>query len=447
MFTGTADKLLDTRPKFYHRWHEGEDVRMPHSTTLKPVAWYVPYEEKMDGTGAPATGVKYKPNMKMGYLREVYLMHTTPAIYVRSELKDKIQIRLCDNPGHKLIKNAVANIGSLPPSFTGKCLDAIRGRTLSGDMKDEYYKAIGNIPELTTWSNYLPSKVLTIPLPYFFCDSSTRGLPLWRMEDGQCVFINTYNPYSSIIQMRQRKGDAKESKKDEDWELIEFNKNFISDNIVGDSEMYAFYSKVEEDEIKAEMECGAKSKLYDIVTYSSYESKNYNQLGETAEIRWTTQFPIRGIYFMAESKYHEKRNCHSKYTLPGSGGAICSSFSMKIGSTDVFPENTPIDRAGFVTSWYHTKKPGTPGIHFVSFVDNYPSPPLSHDISLNTGGIQSEFFVKLESNSKQDEFEQFKLHLHTVEVHTLEFVIGSDGKNKLIIDAEKPEKTKEEQKS
>lgn len=113
------------------------------------------------------------------YIAHLSLTLTLPELKVNTNLYPGAKIAWCSKIGFALIQKISIDSGSaIIDVLTRDSLNMWYEIYITEQLRKKVDKMIGNIPELTTPSEYIPPYTLTIPLPFGFTKSSTTAIPM-----------------------------------------------------------------------------------------------------------------------------------------------------------------------------------------------------------------------------------------------------------------------------
>lgn len=186
-----------TKSPFYY---EENQVMTYSSESIVEMQYTTPHRNK-DETYI------YTPSNEYHRLMHVYVSVKLPYIKISSEYEDRVQIKLCKNPMHNIVKSALLKIQNMNGGYVQHIntffLDGYRIKDCLNVKNWDYM--VGNRKELSTWSNLLTtSDDLVLPLPFFIDCSSQYSIPLhmFSTSEGVKISICYMLQLDSIIRMR-----------------------------------------------------------------------------------------------------------------------------------------------------------------------------------------------------------------------------------------------------
>ena len=173
-------------------------------------------------SGCPGFGDEFSVSVSRAgdYLLDTWLRITTPCISVVSgvvagdrdltsgqlerklclPLAGKIKVGWTPNLMHNLIVEACITFNDLVAArFDKFFLDFWASFTVPASKKAGYNTMIGNISELVVPSNTLPSRILNLPLPFFFSRDSGVALPTAALPYNDIRISLTFEKLENLL--------------------------------------------------------------------------------------------------------------------------------------------------------------------------------------------------------------------------------------------------------
>jgi len=306
-------------------------------------------------------------NRQLDFLLYVYMSRMFPGYKVKEKLKDNLQIRWTHKVGTCHIDNINLMIdGVSRQTITSKSLDIYGQYFMKSGFRKKYRQDIGDEKYLQDWSNELRPFSTKVPLPFFFSKKRNNALPLFLSGQSKIEIKGIFrNKISELLKMRSRK-DVNSP-----WEEIEFKWQYLqgvndqNQKILGEPELFAYYSKTTEEEKSAWIESIEKNsyksyKMYyeDIIINSP---DKYFGTSEPYSDDLMCKTPSKCIFWVAQDVEGLKYNNYSNYTNNPldikSGDYPITKISMKHGTNSRF-EN--LDPSHFDSMMAYSRFPSTP---------------------------------------------------------------------------------------
>lgn len=300
-------------------------------------------------------------------LKGTHLCVNLPTARVIAEHADTIRIAWPENVGHHVTEKAVFEYGAkikleLPSIF----LDAEHQYNLQrGAGKRKMYDAnIGNLPELTNFSTYLPSRPLYVKQPWFYWGRKTFW-PLFKYNKNPTNHVYTFRSYESLLRIQQLQDGV--------WVTLTSDKENVGRYVVfGETEtpvLKGRFGQLSEEEysVNTEKGCIEKSKVFirDVVVLTSENEKQYDS-PETLSLK--SGHICSYFYYMASDTRNKLTANYSNYRNQQGDHSVVSS-SLLYGGNPLFENFTPQDtNAG--QGEYFPSVPRQKGYNVYTFVND-----------------------------------------------------------------------------
>lgn len=392
-------------------------------------------------------------NGKHDLLMYTSLRQQLPAIVVRDVFQDLIEICWVRNIGINTIRSGQLLWGEdKVTSIDTKSIEAEYKIFKSNADKDFFDSNIGNIPMLTSWNSFLPSKSTIVEQPWFYSKDKSLGLPIYYAF-GNKNFVHTYvfnRSIQSLLRMR-RIVPANERKNPEvvEYQYIETDLKYVHvenklENL-SPPEMMGIYVKLLPDEVDAH-KCMTESNSYGdfyIEDVAVFTSENPSKYGNNLSVEVKEDAIAHTLVWMAENKSATDMGILSNYTTNTiemqNGYDPIETTSLRVGSNDYFKElHSDYTRCLFMRDF--PGKVASPGFHAFSFSSDPTS--MNAKMGVNTGLLTSKLTVKLKDTNpflkqldpitgkallKASESPEFLLHVYLLITRKISFY--SDGKD------------------
>lgn len=448
--TANPEKAFKATSVFHSDWHEGAKKKITHRYDQLSVSWHVIQDEILKSV-ASANSVSYTPNDKQHYQDTMYMRYTLPALQVKKEFQDNVQIAWTPWSGHNIVDKAqlFGDLVELKPGV----FDLQSQWYMKSDFYEPYRANCGNVDELTSWQTSLPKFSGDVPQPWPFCLDITQGLPLCQLDGVQ--FVYTFKPLTSLLRMRvksdkmvdilaarsasgESKSDAKAAKGvvEDGWTLVKPDEylHCITEPLIDIStrytpEMHCAYTFTNPAEYNYWPKCSGDKggwRSYEVPTYVHGASINPVGYGNKAEVKIDTKLPIRALHFTACNQKSISTNMFSNYTTNsqagGQGVSPCSDYSLNCGDVKV-ASGKLCSHAQFITAWYRFPScPKEAGHHAVAFVHKLPS--IDHDVSISAKDGSHNLVVSIDdpTRSTDDPDTRFIVDAYALVIRKMDLV-------------------------
>lgn len=407
--------------------------------------------------------MKYKLNngSKYDFLTYVSLRHQLPAIRVKKEFENDIQICWCKNVAYNSIIQAELLYGEEAfVSLYSKSFEINDERLVNDEMRKNNNISAGNIPRLREWNNSLPADTLTVEQPWSFSRDASLGLPLFYYFNNTDFWLNyEYNKdISSLLRMRKliKNEDEHEVKDgiiekdgDKSYLIVECDLKYLfvegALQKLKDPEMYGMFVKGTPEEIDA-YKCWTRGNKYGdfyIEDMIPYVSTNPAEYAVTLGIDLDSNSICHTLVWMAENFTSSGIGNLSNYTTntldESKGYNPIETTTLKVGSNEYF-KDLPTDYSG---NLFGRDFPGKSKNSFYN-VWSFSSVPtsLNAKVGVNMSKLASKLMVKLKDTDpflkelnplngntviKKTESPKFKLHVYLLVTRKISFIADGDG--------------------
>jgi hypothetical protein len=269
------------------------------------------------------------------------LWQVLPEIRVKNKFKDTVQVCWCMNIGLNIVREA----SLVTETSTIQTMDSIWLNRVTQHMlqidRDHLFQMIGNVPELTSWSNQLPRYTLTVPQFWDYCRDYGKALPIGLAKKDTISHIYKMRErIASLLRIRIKQG--------EEWietrlDACRFKECPLVDveleTRLSPPELYASYSKSNPSEWEWRQTQNNTFYTHDVVKIPGelrYEA------GKRFQVPLEIESPCIGIFFSAEPLKALDSNNYSNFTTNPSdltkGADPFKSVSLMYGGLTKIPE-------------------------------------------------------------------------------------------------------------
>lgn len=364
--------LSGFQKKFYTSSKE-DDVSVRYNYEPSAHSWYNAILSKINVSVGEGGKNYYEISQRYHYLTKVYMVVKTPNIKVNERFKNTVKIAFTPNLMHHIHGNGYFYPGDgVCQKITPKSLDDYRV-TYIKDLGN-YDRKIGNVKNLTSFTNHIKPQVLKINPPWFFNLGDKFAFPLYDdcIKTKKIRLMYEFNlDLSKLIRILGKDKDSGEFKPFPfDWKYFDEDTTSTIDT----PEMWGVYCNISDEEY----EFRTKSKNDNIIDYTDIIEITHNDIkkyGQTATIHLTSSEPVFGLSWKAENKKAEFLNHRSNYTTDEKdiklGYNPISHFELKYGN---IPRVSKMEHYHFdeiLPEMYFGYPPHEKGYNFF-FYDNKP---------------------------------------------------------------------------
>jgi hypothetical protein len=439
-----------------------------HVYLFSRTTWYnrVPRIISPSGTGE-VTKYKLNNGKKYDLLTFLALRHTLPAIRVKKEFENEIQICWCKNIAYNAIIHAELLYGEgAIASLNGKSFEVNDAFLSKNDVKNNNSESAGNIQRLQKWNVSLPADTLIVEQPWFFSRDPTLALPLFYCCNNMDFWLHyTYNRnISKLLRMRRLIKNDEEKETKEGFIQKEGDKNYLITECdpkylwveggienLKDPEMLGMFVKGNDDEIDA-YKCWTRENKYgdfyieDIIPHVSENPSKYDSnLG----VELDSDSICHTLVWMAENESATKIGNLSNYstdTLDASlGYNPIEGTTFKVGSNEYFKDLS----TDYTGNLFSRDFPGRSKNSFFN-VWSFSSVPtsLNAKVGVNMSRLPSKITVRLKDKNPflkelnpsngnviiiKPESPHFSLHVYLLVTRKISFMADGDNGWKLIV--------------
>jgi hypothetical protein len=382
-------ELLSITP-FQEQLHKtdklSEALICNHFRDFKKCTWTSTMPVKMNST-IDGDEVVYSVYNTYHFLNDSYMKFTSPSIKIRPDFKGKVQICWCRNMGNNIVESAsFKENNELFNSWDHTWADMYsQWFCQSGSGKrDRYNSGMGNIPELTNWTEYLPVHNFNVAQPWFY--SFYPGLK----SSGFPILYKGTNTKAEHRYMFKRKITdllrVRVLQSDNTWKEIPkhlYHKyvNIKSTDSIKIPELWGDFSYVTDNELK-QFKCKSEYNYYyrDVIEFNSL---NPTFEGSVDGVAIHSKNPCLALFWAAENQNSTQVNNHSNYTTDNynikEGLNPISKVTLNYGEIKKF-DTMDVDHFSINQVKNFPSAPENEGYCAFSFADNVSNPDA--DVSM-----------------------------------------------------------------
>lgn len=436
---------------------EGDEVdnsvTARYSANYQKTSWSTDFKVPMLST-QEASRVVYTADKKAHFLINTKLRINLPELEIHPDYKGRIQICWPHNAALSFVVEAyLCNDNKIVLS-----LDDI-----SNNIIYQYYTpkseqrsiALGNIPFLEEWNDYLPAFTLIADQPWYYGTSESLAFPLFYLKDSTITHKYTFrSKLKDFLRMRKLVNVEEKDPSKQIWKEITYNPKMLLDPPaeIPTPQLWARYGFMMDHEIKERMaEWTDVFYVKDMLQIPVNDPKAFDT---SCNINFKTLLSVRAVFFLAQTQeavmnrnYSNFTTNPNSYTLgwnPIGSSKVVYGISERTDEWDHFM--TEIDEA--LERMPYT--PTEPGYNVIAFCNEKnskicdPGIPLQHlrsELIIKLSDT-NPFLPRLEKEQQRDPFEKgpgngtpkddplFNIHVRVLV--TKKLVFDSNGLNVVI---------------
>lgn len=325
--------------------------------------------------GTPNFGYNFTVvvNKSGDFLNLCWLLLELPEISLKDDVPEEMRIRWTENLMHNLIEECNMTFNdTVIAKFDNYILDFNAEFNIDESKYNGYMNIIGNTPDFLKPTRKLKSKILSLPLPFFFSKDSGTAIPLTALPHTEIKINFKFRSWEHLLIMENSKN-------------LETN---ISVPVVGkdiaevpkilDAKIFCTYTIVSAEE---RAKIGSRPKLMVIEQFNMAP----RQMVTTKSTRMDLLFnqSVKNLYFSVKNNTY--KNVWSNYTY---GNAIYKSEVFIPQTNELHPvesvslnynnkckfEKFPAVYFNSIVPWYNCKRiPKKPGMFVYSYALNHDS--------------------------------------------------------------------------
>ena len=375
--------LTDFQKSMHFESSKDEEVRSLYSYDFVKSTWTSPFKEQITrGNSNPDSGVvEYILNDAFDYIKSVQLSVNSPMVRVLPEYTDTVQVCLCHNFTHNVVKDAklygsggiIQNSGTIFLDYKAEA-----DMRVGQGMRELSKKMVGDRKYYGIWSTILPSFKLGTPLKFYHSGYASKAMPLF-LKDSQSKFIYRFTfetNVSELVRMRVRtilgESDDDEVKYGE-WKYIKYNPEYVDENTKERIDLpilWGRYSCIGEKEKEWRKTFPHEYYTEDMILIPSDSEVKY---GYPCAIQIQSVSPAEKILVIAKNIDSENINNHSNYSTNtndiDSGWNPIESISMMYGTSARINEMDSMHFDAFEHYYGSKSAPEDPGWNVYHFSD------------------------------------------------------------------------------
>lgn len=295
-----------------------EDIETVFAGAVGKRTWYSTFLHPLEASPQD-NKITYLVLNKPDYLAHVYLEQELPALQVKDQYKDVIQICWPHNCGNNIMVKGEFVVGSstIIQTIDSEWLDDHQQMMMENGQENYVRKTQGNFPFLENWNTFLPSYTLTPEQPFFIDADSETAFPLYLFSEQTTKSFKyvVRRNFRDILRMRKLINGV--------WKEINFNKSYISGNYDKDElpypKMWAIFYKISQAEIDAFVLPNSDGDMINqfermIDEVISVPVKDKYGYGSTPVIDLHSAFPCKFVTIKAQNSTFERSRNYSNYT-------------------------------------------------------------------------------------------------------------------------------------
>ena len=402
MSAGIAKIDLETITLFQRDLHdpkdENEEITSNFYREFRKTTWYTHIPVKLKCT-ANENDLIYTANNTFDYLVYTYQRQVFPALRVKKEYRNKVQICWPHNLGTNIVQIAQLKFDDdTPQTIDSIWFDIFAQFYMKPGFRDHYNVCVGNVEFLEKWSDFLPEYTTTSPQPWYYTRDPSQAVPLLY-----CTMSTITHHYkmrtkiTELLRMRVREGETA------GWKEIPCNLKYIdgagSTGTLKTPELWGRYAYLTDEE-REWNKCSTERSFYieDVVVG---ESINNNSYGANVPVELDCTTPCKALFWVAENlTAQENRNFSNYTTNPDNlyeGWNPITRTSLVYGNSSRL-EKMSSDHFDRIEPWYHfPSPPSEAGYNSYSFAMN--STALDAEIGIVMAGIKARLLVTLGNTS------------------------------------------------
>ena len=256
----------------------------------------------LDGTTSDSGKVSYKITKNYSQLINSFLHVELPALRVKAEFKDELKICWPPNIGLLIKNHGSLLFGDVNIQMTDTYSDLFMCEYfLDGSKRDSYKQMVGNVPELTEFSTFIPRYDLFMPQFFFYSSDISKSIPLFLFPSVESVKHNyEFNlRIGDFLRILQKNKDTGQ------WDHIKFSQclnkieGYNGHMMIPSPKLYGEFCFLTDYEMSQRM----NNLNYTIYSFDfiPFESTNPQSLNTAVSITYSTSRPVQYIISGAEN--------------------------------------------------------------------------------------------------------------------------------------------------
>ncbi len=395
-------KILSKLQKDLHGSEVGDEVISIFYHEYRKTTWYSSFPERLKRI-ANENEITFSVNLTYHQLLYVYMREVFPAIRVKKEFQNRVQ--MCWP--HNLATNFTTRAKLLfddddPQTIDSVWYDIASQYFMKAGFRDHYNISVGNVPALEEWTDYLPVYPTDIIQPFNLGYDPSRSLPLYYFASISRISYH-YTLRNKVEELLRMRVKVREDPKTKEvvWKNITVNYKYIEGESCSTTarlplpELWGRYAYLGDDELNWFKGCifsDAKNPtpgkqiihLDRVIACDANDSMTY---GERVPIDITSKTPVKALFWVAENMTaHENRN-FSNFTSNTDniykGWSPIGKTSLSYGGEDRL-RDIESDHTERVECWNHLPSAPCEAGYNVHCISNEPiSPDATVGVILN----------------------------------------------------------------
>ena len=365
--------LTDFQKSMHFGNYEDEEVKSLYSYSFVKSSWTTPFTEQITrGNSNPDSGVvEYILNDAFDYIKNVQMTVTSPEVRVLPEYTDTVQVCLCHNFTHNVVKDAkLYSDGDIIQNSGTIFLDykAETDMRVGQGMRKLSKKLVGDRKYYGIWNTVLPSFKLGTPLKFYHSGHISKAMPLF-LKDTQSKFVYNFTfetNVSELVRMRIRGMKEKDGEIEYgEWKYIKYNPDYVGINTKERIEIpiiWGRYSCIGEREKEWRKTFVHEYYTEDMILIPSDSEVKY---GHPCTIQIQSVSPAEKMLVIAKNMDSEKINNHSNYSTNtndiNTGWNPVENISMMYGTSTRINQMDSIHFDSFEHYYGSKSAPEDPG--------------------------------------------------------------------------------------
>ena len=414
--------------------------------------------EASDGTNTESRFKLY--NDKFDLLEFINIRAKIPAVQVKSEFKDIIQICWVNDLGINIIEEGKLKFGDKEISTIDNKYIYIHQQLFGNQNHKEFIQeSIGNKPSLTQWNTFLHEDSVVCEQPWFYSRKHHTALPLYFCNQLSANHIYKFNTnIDKLLRMRRLNEDGVYEDIECDTKYI-----FVQDGItkLQTPEMYGMYIKLSGDEVNA-YKCMTRDNIFGdfyITDIVKCISKNAEPFNKTISVDLDCDGVVNTMIWFAENITATKNGVLNNYTTNSvdrtKGYNPIEWSSLKVGSLELFSKLSN-DHTSRLLMRDFNNRPIHNGLNVWSFCSDINSTDSQVGVNLRDIKLNLSSYIRdtnpylttldpdtgrtVKRNNKNEPSPEFDLYVYLIVCRKISFLTSPDKvDDKWIVETERPE--------
>lgn len=416
--------VLNDFQKELHFVNDQSDITSVFYKEYRKTMWYAQSSVKLKCTGSGESELSYTVNNMFHELLYTYMRQNFPALRVKSNWANRVQICWTHNMGTNIVQQGRLKFDDdVPQTIDSVWYDIYSQFYMKPGFRAHYDVCVGNLPILEDWTTNLPEYTTNIIQPFYHAVDACRAIQLFYFSSLASITYNykVRNNISEMLRMRCRLPDKefKDEKgnvirKDPIWKEYPVNLKYIEgagpSATLKTPEVWGRYAYLSDEEIEWYKMCEveevvegdkkvmrSKDKVIYIEDVVSCNSTNPQMLGSSVQVDLDCKTPAKAIFFVSENLTARNNRSFSNYTTCADnlykGWNPNKAVTLAYGGSHRL-DNMDIDHFDKIECWKHfPSPPSEPGYNAYSFA--YDSTSLDADVGIVMNEIKAKLLITL----------------------------------------------------